>query len=139
MVPASPKERFWFCIIRLSSDGAGRMKINLERISAAIGTVITSKRNKKSAEELKNKILLKIREEKQNETISRAALVMALEELTKGMNKDDLDDAIDRFLEELVAELFEDLDIVDLGDMLSPDVSSPNIKNNTSDDNPMYR
>jgi len=139
MVPASPKERFWFCIIRLSSDGARRMKINLEKISAAIGTVITSKRNKKSAEELKNKILLKIREEKQNETISRAALVMALEELTKGMNKDDLDDAIDRFLEELVAELFEDLDIVDLGDMLSPDVPSPNIKNNTSDDNPMYR
>jgi len=115
------------------------MKINLEKISAAIGTVITSKRNKKSAEELKNKILLKIQEEKQNETISRAALVMALEELTKGMNKDDLDDAIDRFLEELVAELFEDLDIVDLGDMLSPDVSSSNIKNNTSDDNPMYR
>lgn len=139
MVPASPKERFWFCIIRLSSDGARRMKINLEKISAAIGTVITSKRNKKSAKELKNKILLKIREEKQNETISRAALVMALEDLTKGMNKDDLDDAIDRFLEELVAELFEDLDIVDLGDMLSPDAPSPSIKNNTSDDNPMYR
>jgi len=114
------------------------MKINLERISAAIGTVITSKRNKKSAEELKNKILLKIREEKQNETISRAALVMALEELTKGMNKDDLDDAIDRFLEELVAELFEDLEIESLELIFPSNSSTENVKN-TSDDNPMYR
>jgi len=138
MVPASPKERFWFCIIRLSSDGARRMKINLEKISAAIGTVITSKRNKKSAEELKNKILLKIREEKQNETISRAALVMALEELTKGMNKDDLDDAIDRFLEELVAELFEDLEIENL-ELIFPSDSSTETVKTTSDDNPMYR
>ena len=138
MVPASSKERFWFCIIRLSSDGARGMKINLEKISAAIGTVITSKRNKKSAEELKNKILLKIREEKQNETISRAALVMALEELTKGMNKDDLDDAIDRFLEELVAELFEDLEIENL-ELIFPSDSSTETVKTTSDDNPMYR
>ena len=121
-------------------DGARSMKINLERISAAIGTVISSKKGKQSAKKLKEDILLKMKEREDNPAILRAALVMCLEELAKDIKKEDLDDAIDLFLEELIAELFEELseeDLLSIQGASYPDVNSNT--NTISSDNPMYR
>ena len=112
------------------------MKVDLEKVSAAIGTVITSKEKTNSAKKLANSILSRLK--KTNPTIARAALLLCLEELTNDLDIETKNDAIDNFLEELIEELFEEDEALDelftFDDI--PDVTPPS--NSTPKPDPMY-
>jgi len=113
------------------------MKIDLEKVSAAIGTVITSKEKTSSAKKLAESILSRLK--KTNPTIARAALLLCLEELTNDLDIETKNNAIDNFLEELIEELFEEdgaLDELFTFDDI-PNVTSPS--NSTPKPDPMYR
>ena len=113
------------------------MKIDLEKVSAAIGTVITSKEKTNSAKKLAESILSRLK--KTNPTIARAALLLCLEELTNDLDIETKNDAIDNFLEELIEELFEEDEALDelftFDDI--PNVASSS--NSTPKPDPMYR
>jgi len=113
------------------------MKIDLEKVSAAIGTVITSKEKTNSAKKLAESILSRLKNT--NPTIARAALLLCLEELTNDLDIETKNDAIDNFLEELIEELFEENEALDelftFDDI--PDVTPPS--NSTPKPDPMYR
>ncbi|WAE39448.1 MAG: hypothetical protein QIT36_gp024 [Methanophagales virus GBV301] len=113
------------------------MKVDLEKVSAAIGTVITSKEKTSSAKKLANSILSRLK--KTNPTIARAALLLCLEELTNDLDIETKNDAIDNFLEELIEELFEEDEALDelftFDDI--PNVTPPS--NSTPKPDPMYR
>ena len=114
------------------------MKVDLEKVSAAIGTVITSKEETNSAKKLANSILSRLK--KTNPTIARAALLLCLEELTNDLDIETKNDAIDNFLEELIEELFEEDEALDelftFDDI--PNVAPPS-NNSTPKPDPMYR
>jgi len=113
------------------------MKVDLEKVSAAIGTVITSKEQINSAEELAQAILTKLK--KKNPIVARAALLLCLEELTNDLDIETKNNAIDNFLEELTEELFEEDEALDelfaFDDI--PNVTPPS--NSTPKPDPMYR
>jgi len=113
------------------------MKVDLEKVSAAIGAVITSKEETSSAKKLAKSILSRLK--KTNPTIARAALLLCLEELTNDLDIETKNNAIDNFLEELIEELFEEDEALDelftFDDL--PDVTPPS--NSTPKPDPMYR
>ena len=113
------------------------MKIDLEKVSAAIGTVITSEEKEEKAKKLAKSILRKLKET--NPTIARAALLFCLEKLTENLSEELQNEMIDNFLEELIVELFGE-DVV-LEEPFTfddtPDVTPPS--NSTPKPDPMYR
>lgn len=111
-----------------------RMKIDMEKVSAAIGTVITSK-EEGSAKKLAKTILSRLK--KTNPTTARAALILCLEELTMDLDEETMNYAIDEFLEELIEELFDEDEPLD---ELFTFEEVPNVaSNSTPKPDPMYR